>query len=168
VALQLEIESWRWAGVPWLIRAGKELPVSALEATITFTAPPRLLFSRARSTRPTPNRLRFRLGHDDGVTFQLQTKAPGDELVSRPVDLEVDYEQVFGHRQDAYQRLLEDAMDGDHRRFGRADGVEEQWRIVQGVLDEPPEVQLYRRQTWGPSDAESLASDVGGWIEPLD
>jgi glucose-6-phosphate 1-dehydrogenase len=168
MALRLEIESWRWAGVPWLIRAGKELPVTALEATITFAAPPRLLFSRARTTRPTPNRLRFRLGHDDGVTFQLQTKAPGDELVSRPVDLEVDYEQVFGHRQEAYQRLLEDAMDGDHRRFGRADGVEEQWRIVQPVLDDPPEVQLYRRQTWGPSDAESLASDVGGWIEPLD
>jgi glucose-6-phosphate 1-dehydrogenase len=168
VALQLEIESWRWAGVPWLIRAGKELPVTALEATITFAAPPHLLFSRARSSRPTPNRLRFRLGHDDGVTFQLQTKAPGDELVSRPVDVEVDYESVFGHRQEAYQRLLEDAVDGDHRRFGRADGVEEQWRIVQPVLDNPPEVQLYRRQTWGPSDAESLASKVGGWIEPLD
>jgi glucose-6-phosphate 1-dehydrogenase len=168
VALRLEIESWRWAGVPWLIRAGKNLPVTALEATITFAAPPRLLFSRARNTRPTPNRLRFRLGHDDGVTFQLQTKAPGEELVSQPVDVEVDYETVLGHRQDAYQRLLEDAMDGDHRRFGRADGVEEQWRIVQPVLDDPQEVQLYRRGTWGPSDAEALASDLGGWIEPID
>jgi glucose-6-phosphate 1-dehydrogenase len=168
IALRLEIESWRWAGVPWLIRAGKNLPVTALEATITFAAPPRLLFSRARNTRPTPNRLRFRLGHDDGVTFQLQTKAPGEELVSQPVDVEVDYESVFGHRPDAYQRLLEDAMEGDHRRFGRADGVEEQWRIVQPVLDDPPQVQLYRRGTWGPSDAESLASDVGGWIEPID
>jgi glucose-6-phosphate 1-dehydrogenase len=168
IALKLEIESWRWAGVPWLIRAGKELPVTALEATITFAAPPRLLFSRARSSRPTPNRLRFRLGHDDGVTFQLQTKAPGEELVSQSVDLEVDYEKVFGHRQEAYQRLLEDAMDGDHRRFGRGDGVEEQWRIVQSVLDNPPPVELYRRGTWGPSDAESLASESGGWIEPLD
>jgi glucose-6-phosphate 1-dehydrogenase len=168
VALRLEIESWRWAGVPWLIRAGKLLPTTALEATITFAAPPQLLFSRARSTRPTPNRLRFRLGHDDGVTFQLQTKAPGDEMVSQAVDLEVDYESVFPHRQEAYQRLLEDAMDGDHRRFGRADGVEEQWRIVEKVLEGPPAVELYRRGTWGPSNAESLAADVGGWIEPLD
>jgi glucose-6-phosphate 1-dehydrogenase len=168
VALRLEIESWRWAGVPWLVRAGKNLPTTALEATITFAEPPRLLFSRARHSRPTPNRLRFRLGHDDGVTFQLQTKAPGEELVSRAVDLEVDYESVFGHRQEAYQRLLEDAMDGDHRRFGRGDGVEEQWRIVQSVLDNPPEVELYRRATWGPSEAEALASAVGGWIEPLD
>jgi glucose-6-phosphate 1-dehydrogenase len=168
VAVRLEIESWRWAGVPWLIRAGKLLPTTALEATITFADPPQLLFSRDRPSRPTPNRLRFRLGHDDGVTFQLQTKAPGDELVSRSVDLEVDYESVFPHRQEAYQRLLEDAMDGDHRRFGRADGVEEQWRIVENVLADPPEVELYRRGTWGPSNAESLASGVGGWIEPLD
>jgi glucose-6-phosphate 1-dehydrogenase len=168
VALQLEIDSWRWAGVPWLVRTGKRLPVTATEAVITFAAPPRLLFSRSHTARPDPNRLRFRLGRNDGVTLQMQTKSPGDDLVSRPVDLEVSYETLFPHRQEAYQRLLEDAMEGDHRRFGRADGVEEQWRIVQPVLDNPPEVQLYRRQTWGPSDAESLASKVGGWIEPLD
>jgi glucose-6-phosphate 1-dehydrogenase len=167
VALQLGIESWRWAGVPWLVRAGKDLAVNALEAVVTFNAPPRLLFSGAKASRPTPNRLRFRLGHDDGVTLQLQAKAPGEDLVTRPVDLEVDYESIFPHRQEAYQRLLEDAMDGDHRRFGRADGVEEQWRIVQQVLDDPPEVELYHKGTWGPSHAEALAASVGGWIEPL-
>ena len=167
VALQLGIESWRWAGVPWLVRAGKELPVNALEAVVTFNAPPRLLFSGAKASRPTPNRLRFRLGHDDGITLQMQAKAPGDELVTRPVDLEVDYESIFPQRQEAYQRLLEDAMDGDHRRFGRADGVEEQWRIVQNVLDDPREVELYHKRTWGPSHAEALAAAVGGWIEPL-
>jgi glucose-6-phosphate 1-dehydrogenase len=167
VALKMEIESWRWAGVPWLIRAGKNLPVTATEAVVTFAEPPRLLFSRARATQPTPNRLRFRLGHDDGVTLQLQSKAPGEDLLTRDVDLEVDYEAVFPGRQEAYQRLLEDAMDGDHRRFGRADGVEQQWRIVQHVLDDPPEVELYHRGTWGPSHAEALAANVGGWIEPL-
>jgi len=167
VALRLGIESWRWAGVPWLIRAGKHMPVTALEATVTFNAPPRMLFGGAKASRPTPNRLRFRLGHDDGVTLQLQAKAPGEELVTRPVDLEVDHESIFPHRQEAYQRLLEDALDGDHRRFGRADGVEEQWRIVQHLLDNPPEVELYHKGTWGPSHAESLAASVGGWIEPL-
>jgi glucose-6-phosphate 1-dehydrogenase len=134
---------------------------------VTFNAPPRLLFTGARATRPTPNRLRFRLGHDDGVTLQLQAKTPGEDLSTRNIDLEVDYESVFPHRQEAYQRLLEDAMDGDHRRFGRADGVEEQWRIVQPALDDPPEVELYHRGTWGPARAESLAAGVGGWIEPL-
>src|SRR5690606_14575131 len=140
VALQLEIESWRWAGVPWVVRTGKHLPVTATEAVVTFASPPRLLFSPPGAPRPQPNRLRFRLGRDDGVTIQLQAKAPGDELVSRGVDLEVSYASLFPHRQPAYQRLLEDAMEGDHRRFGRADGVEEQWRIVQSVLDAPPPV----------------------------
>ncbi|HEX6422708.1 MAG TPA: glucose-6-phosphate dehydrogenase [Acidimicrobiales bacterium] len=166
IALQLEIDSWRWAGVPWLVRTGKHLPVTATEAVITFAAPPRLLFSSS-GTRPKPNRLRFRLGHDDGVTLQLQTKSPGDQLVSRPVDLEVSYDTLFPHRQPAYQRLLEDAMEGDHRRFGRADGVEEQWRIVEPVLERPPAVDLYRKGTWGPPGADTLAAASGGWIEPL-
>jgi glucose-6-phosphate 1-dehydrogenase len=167
VALQVEIESWRWAGVPWLVRTGKNLPVHATEAIVTFAEPPRLLFAKAGSMRPQPNRLRFRLGHDDGVTLQVQAKAPGDDLVSRPVDLEVSYGKLFPHRQEAYQRLLEDAIEGDHRRFGRADGVEEQWRIVQTVLDAPPPVELYRRGTWGPPSAETLAAPSGGWVEPL-
>jgi glucose-6-phosphate 1-dehydrogenase len=167
VALQLEIESWRWAGVPWLLRTGKNLPVSATEAVITFAAPPRLLFGKTGSARPQPNRLRFRLGRDDGVTLQLQTKSPGDDLVSGPVDLEVSYDTLFPHRQEAYQRLLEDAMEGDHRRFGRADGVEEQWRIVGTVLDDPPAVELYRKGTWGPPGADTLAAATGGWVEPL-
>lgn len=167
VALRMEIESWRWAGVPWLVRTGKHLPVNALEATVTFKAPPRLLFAGMRAHRPTPNRLRFRMGSGDGATLQLQAKAPGDDLVSHAVDLQVDYESVFGGRQEAYQRLLEDAMDGDHRRFGRSDGVYEQWRIVQPVLDDPSEIDLYHRGTWGPAKAEALAADVGGWIEPL-
>ncbi len=167
VALQLEIDSWRWAGVPWLVRTGKGLPVTATEAIITFAAPPRLLFAKRGAPRPQPNRLRFRLGKDDGVTLQMQTKKPGDDLVSRPVDLEVSYDTLFPHRQEPYQRLLEDAMEGDHRRFGRADGVEEQWRIVDPVLQDPPEVELYRKGTWGPSSADALAAPAGGWIEPL-
>jgi glucose-6-phosphate 1-dehydrogenase len=167
VALQLEIDSWRWAGVPWLVRTGKSLPVTATEAIITFAAPPRLLFAKRGAPRPQPNRLRFRLGKDDGVTLQMQTKKPGDDLLSRPVDLEVSYDTLFPHRQEPYQRLLEDAMEGDHRRFGRADGVEEQWRIVDPVLADPPEVELYRKGTWGPSSADALAAPAGGWIEPL-
>jgi glucose-6-phosphate 1-dehydrogenase len=167
VALQLEIESWRWAGVPWLVRTGKMLPVTATEAEVTFAAPPRLLFSKAGSPRPQPNRLRFRLGQDDGVTLQVQTKAPGDDLVSHPVNLEVSYSSLYPHRQEAYQRLLEDAVDGDHRRFGRADGVEEQWRIVEPVLESPPQVELYRKGTWGPAGADTLAAASGGWVEPL-
>jgi len=167
LATRFSIESWRWAGVPWLIRAGKALPVSATEAVVEFKAPPRLLFSNAGNRPPEPNYLRFRLGSDDGIMLHLQAKAPGDELATRAVNLEVSYDKVFGRRAEAYQRLLEDAMEGDARRFGRADALEEQWRIVDPVLQSPPPVSLYYKGTWGPSEADRLAADVGGWREPL-
>jgi len=166
-ALLLQIDSWRWAGVPWFIRTGKHLPVTATEAIVEFNAPPRLLFTPPGAHAPHPNHLRFRLGKDDGVMLHLQTKAPGDELTTRPIDLEVSFEEVFGERQEAYQRLLEDAMAGDARRFGRADALEEQWRIFDAALANPHPVSLYHRGTWGPSAAETLAAGVGGWHEPL-
>jgi glucose-6-phosphate 1-dehydrogenase len=167
VATRFEIESWRWAGVPWLVRSGKAMPVTATEAIVEFKAPPRLLFSNAGNRLPEPNYLRFRLGSDDGIMLHLQAKAPGDELATRSVNLEVSYDKVFGRRAEAYQRLLEDAMEGDPRRFGRADALEEQWRIVDPVISNPPPVSLYYKGTWGPSDADRLAADVGGWREPL-
>jgi glucose-6-phosphate 1-dehydrogenase len=167
VALRLEIDSWRWAGVPWLIRTGKHLPVTSTEAVVEFNAPPRLMFTPPGTRPPHPNHLRFRLGKDDGVMLHLQTKAPGDELASRPVDLEVSFDEVLGPRQEAYQRLLEDAMAGDARRFGRADALDEQWRIFENVLADPPPVVPYRKGTWGPSEADTLAAAAGGWHEPL-
>jgi glucose-6-phosphate 1-dehydrogenase len=166
-ALRLEIDSWRWAGVPWLIRTGKHLPVTATEVVVEFQRPPRLLFTPPGAPAPHPNHLRFRLGKDDGVTLHLQTKAPGDELRARAVDLDVSFDEVFGEREEAYQRLLEDAMVGDARRFGRADALDEQWRIFQDALANPHPVSLYHRGTWGPSAADTLAADVGGWHEPL-
>jgi glucose-6-phosphate 1-dehydrogenase len=166
-ALLLRIDSWRWAGVPWLLRTGKHLPVTATEAIVEFNAPPRLLFTPPGAHAPHPNHLRFRLGKDDGVMLHLQTKAPGDDLVSQAVDLEVSFDEVLGQRQEAYQRLLEDAMAGDARRFGRADALEEQWRIFDAALANPHPVSLYHRGTWGPSAADTLASGVGGWHEPL-
>jgi glucose-6-phosphate 1-dehydrogenase len=167
VATRFEIESWRWAGVPWLVRSGKALPVTATEAIIEFKAPPRLLFSNSANRHPEPNYLRFRLGADDGIMLHLQAKAPGDELATRPVNLEVSYDKVFGRRAEAYQRLLEDALEGDPRRFGRADALEEQWRIVDPVISNPPPANPYYKGTWGTSDADRLAADVGGWREPL-
>ena len=167
VALELQIDSWRWAGVPWFIRTGKRLPVTATEAVVEFNAPPRLLFTPPGSRAPHPNHLRFRLGRDDGVMLHLQTKAPGDELATRAVDLEVSFDEVFGQRQEAYRRLLEDAMEGDARRFGRADAVDEQWRIFERVLSAPPPVMTYRPGTWGPSEADALVAGFGGWHEPI-
>ncbi|HET7721850.1 MAG TPA: glucose-6-phosphate dehydrogenase, partial [Acidimicrobiales bacterium] len=166
-AVRFEIDSWRWAGVPWTIRAGKCLPVTATEAVVEFNAPPRMLFAPQGSAAPHPNHLRFRLGADDGILLELQAKVPGDELLTAPVNLEVRNEAVFGQRAEAYQRLLEDAMEGDHRRFGRADAIEQQWRILDGVLVDPPEVLLYDKGTWGPPEADALTADIDGWHVPM-
>ena len=167
VALRLEIDSWRWAGVPFVIRSGKCLPVTATEAVVEFKAPPRLLFQSPGAPAPHPNHLRFKLGHEDGVMLHLQTKSPGDELHTRAVDLEVSFDEVFGERQEAYERLLEDAMVGDTRRFGCAEALVEQWRIFEPALTNPHPVSLYHKGTWGPSAAETFAAPVGGWHEPL-
>ena len=161
VALKFEIESWRWAGVPWLIRAGKNLPVTATEAIVEFATPPRMLFAPEGSPAPHPNHLRFRLGKESGILLQLHAKVPGDRLLSHAVDLEVTEEELFGDSDQPYERLLEDAMEGDARRFGRHDGVDQQWRIVQDVLDSPPPVHLYYSGTWGPPEAEALAAPFG-------
>jgi glucose-6-phosphate 1-dehydrogenase len=166
-AVRFEIDSWRWAGVPWTIRAGKCLPATATEAVVEFARPPRLLFAPTGAPPPHPNHLRFLLGKDDGIVLEVQAKVPGDELVTRPINLVVRHEDVFGRRAEAYQRLLEDATEGDHRRFGRADAIEEQWRIVDPVLADPPEVHLYDKGTWGPEEAETLTDDIDGWHEPL-
>jgi glucose-6-phosphate 1-dehydrogenase len=167
-ALRFEIDSWRWSGVPWLVRSGKELPVTATEAIVTFHQPPNLLFVDQECPDPQPNRVRFRISPTDGVVLHLFSKEPGERMVSEPVDLAVEYEQVFGRRQEAYQRLLGDAMDGDPRRFGRADTIAEQWRIVGGLIDGPREhPHLYEKGSWGPAAAEALAEGLGGWSDPL-
>lgn len=166
VALRFEIDSWRWAGVPWLIRAGKRMATTATEAVVTFNAPPRLLFTTDGAAEPGPNRLRFRLGVDDGVELHLHVKEPGEDLVPAPMDLEVSYAEALGPREDPYRRLLDDALDGDKRRFGRADSVLEQWRIVEDALVRHDPVRVYEPGSWGPAAAESLADDVGGWVDP--
>ena len=168
VAARFEIDSWRWAGVPWLVRAGKGLRGHRHRGgrRVHRAAAP-AVHRRTAPDAPAPNHLRFRLGNDDGIMLHLQAKAPGDELVTQPVDLEVSYDEAFGHREEAYQRLLEDAIDGDARRFGRADALDEQWRIVEPLLVDPPRVHLYDEGQLGPDEADALAADIGGWVVPI-
>jgi glucose-6-phosphate 1-dehydrogenase len=160
VATRLAIESWRWAGVPFYLRAGKYMPGSATEAVVELRRPPRLLFAGHDAAVPESNLVRFRLGHSDGVTMSVQAKAPGQSSVAKPVDLTVDFETALGHRQEAYERLLEDAMDGRRHRFAREDTIDEEWRIVEPILDLPQRPVPYYRGTWGPAEAERL---TGGW-----
>jgi glucose-6-phosphate 1-dehydrogenase len=165
IALQLEIDNWRWAGVPFFIRAGKAMTATATEAIVEFLPPPRLLFAEG-DTPPAPNQLRFRLGKDDGVTLSVQAKVPGDKMVSRPLDMKVSHGEVFGERPEAYERLLDEAMDGDARFFARQDAVEEAWRVCDPVLKTPPKCVAYQRGTWGPAEADALINPRSDWDVP--
>ena len=166
-ALRLDIDSWRWAGVPFYIRAGKELAATATEALVELNAPPKLLFADADPAElgPHANTIRFRLGSGDGVTMTVQAKKPGQHLESQAVDLRVDFASALGERQEPYERLLDDALDGNPRRFIREDTVEQAWRIVQPALDQPGPVHPYAPGSWGPAEADAvLAGDH--WHDP--
>ena len=164
-AVALEVDSWRWAGVPFVIRSGKGLAATATEALVEFHSPPRLLFAD-RDHQPHPNVIRFRLGHNDGVTIHMQAKEPGARMASRDVDLHVDFAEALGRRQEAYERLLDDALDGRAARFARQDTVEQQWRIVSKILDPAASpIYPYGRGSWGPSQADRLAPKHG-WHLP--
>ncbi len=153
-AMQIEIDSWRWAGVPFYIRAGKSMAKTVTEAVVEFKQPPSMLFADVDEC-PEPSRLRFRMKPDDNITLSMQAKVPGMEMVSRAVDMTVDYEaQLGGDGPDAYERLMADAIIGDERLFARQDGVEEAWRIVEPMLQPIHPVLSYPAGSWGPAEAE--------------
>jgi glucose-6-phosphate 1-dehydrogenase len=165
IAAQLEIDSWRWAGVPWYVRCGKALSSAATEVVVEFREPPSLLFDEAGGPAPQRNLVRFRLGKHDGVTFTLQAKTPGQHLDSQNVDIAVDFAAALGERREAYERLLDDALAGVPRRFAREDIVEQTWRVVQPALDHPGPVHPYFRGSWGPSEANRILQG-DSWFQP--
>lgn len=165
VALRAEIDSWRWAGVPFYIRAGKELAETVTEILVEFKRPPRVFFTQSDTPLPHPNHLLFRVKPGEKVSISAQIKSPGDQLVSRPVDLDYSYdEHREGARDDAYARLLDDALDGDQRLFARFDSVEVAWQVVDPLVQAPPPVEAYQPGSWGPAAAESIVP--GGWHLP--
>jgi glucose-6-phosphate 1-dehydrogenase len=163
----MEIDSWRWAGVPWVIRTGKGLAATVTEAVVEFNRPPRMLFAGA-DIAPGPNRLVFQSKPEDRITLSMRAKQPGPEMLSRRVDLFTLSKHATGHGTDAYQRLLGDALRGDASLFAREDGVMEAWRIVQPVLDSHPEVVDYEPGSWGPGEADTLLGSDWKWLTPPD
>lgn len=167
VAVRTEIDSWRWAGVPFAIRAGKNLPMTATEVLVEFARPPQQLFTGADAEAPHPNHLRFRIKPGEEISLQMDIKAPGSEMITHAVELDYVYDQGReGEHEPAYQRLLGDVLDGDQRLFARSDSVEEAWKVVEPALADPPPAKRYAAGSWGPSEADALISDCGGWHEP--
>ncbi len=162
-SLRIDLDSWRWAGVPFCIRAGKCLPVTATEVLVTLKRPPQDVFAETRT--PERNYVRFRLGPDQmAVAIGARAKAPGDTMTGREVELFVCHQR--GDEMEAYERLIGDAMIGDASLFARQDGVEATWRVVDPILSEPTPVHEYEPGTWGPAQSQALMAPFGGWQNP--
>jgi glucose-6-phosphate 1-dehydrogenase len=164
-ALRLEIENWRWSGVPFFIRTGKRLPVTQTEVRLVFKQPPRLGFG-IRGAHSEPDQLVVKLDPSTGVRFELEARHAGTSNTVRPIHLDMEFADEGGEGATPYEVLLHAAMTGQTVRFTRQDAVEEQWRIMQPLLDAPPPVHAYVPGTWGPDAAASLLTGHGRWHEP--
>ena len=162
VALKCHIESWRWAGVPIYIRAGKHLPVTATEVIVNFRRPPRETFGELVS--PASGHVRIRLSPDVTIGLGIRVKLPGERMIGRDTEL-ILTAQTPADRP-PYERLLGDAMSGVGELFGRMDIVDAQWRIVDPILDNVTPVYPYEPGTWGPDEAEELIGADGPWRAP--
>lgn len=156
-ALRLEVDSWRWNGVPFLIRAGKCLPVTTTEVIVKLKRPPLANLAPGQG-----NHLRLRLTPEVKIGLGARVKIPGEAMMGQPAELKL-VDAPDGDVMTAYERLLGDALSGDATLFARQDAVEAAWAIVQPVLDDPATVGDYAPGTWGPADAARLAADIGGW-----
>jgi glucose-6-phosphate 1-dehydrogenase len=163
-ALRLEIENWRWAGVPFFIRTGKKLAATETELRLVFKHPPNLGF-HLHSRRPEPNQLIVRLDPTTGIRLIVDAHR-ADAAGAAAITLDMEFEAEGGEGPTPYEVLLHAAMVGDSTRFTRQDGVEEQWRIMQPLLDAPPPVHAYEPGSLGPAEADDLVAGHGRWHEP--
>ena len=160
-ALKLEIDSWRWRGVPFYIRAGKCLPATVTEVLVRLRRPPTMF----QSVDLQSNYFRFRISPDNSIAFGLNFAVPGDEMVGASTEI-TGCRAPVPDNMDAYERVLGDAMAGDASLFAREDYVEEAWRIVDPVLKASTPICQYEQKTWGPAEVENRVSPAGGWVNP--
>ena len=163
-AMRLHIDSWRWSGVPWLLRSGKCLPSTACEVLVRLKPPPQQLFSDTATTSEGANYLRFRLSPHSAIALAARVKRAGQAFVGDQQEL-VMLEKQAGDRM-PYERLLTDAMSGNDALFAQEAAVEAAWAVVEPVLGAPPRAIVYPRGSWGPPQADRLAADLGGWHNP--
>jgi len=161
-AVRLHIDTWRWAGVPFCIRAGKQLPFTATEVLVELHRPPQAVFDEIKPGQS--NYFRFRLSPNVFISLSTRVKVPGDSMVGEEVELAARHHS--GDEMSPYERLLSDAMRGDASLFAREDAVEAAWRIVDPILENVTPVYEYEPNTWGPAEADRIITGVGGWHTP--
>jgi glucose-6-phosphate 1-dehydrogenase len=163
IAIRLHIDSWRWAGVPIFIRAGKMLPVTCTEAIVQFKRPPRESFGELVPGGSA--HMRIRVSPDFSMGLGIRIKIPGERMVGRDVELDLHYQS--GDNMPPYERLLGDACRGSIELFSRQDLVEAQWRIVEPILGNVTPFYSYLPGTWGPEEANQLIGNDGPWVDPM-
>jgi glucose-6-phosphate 1-dehydrogenase len=164
-ALRLEIDNWRWSGVPFFIRTGKCLPITQTELRLVFDHPPRLGFQTAGLPDPKRDQLVVRLDPSTGIRLLVDAKR-ADGATPEQISLDMEFAEEGGEGATPYEVLLHAALIGDSTRFKRQDSVAETWRVMQPLLDSPPPVHDYAKGSWGPAAADDLVADVGGWYGP--
>lgn len=162
-AMQLAVENWRWSGVPFYLRAGKCMEAKVTELRVIFNSPPAIEI--AGSATPKADEVIIRIDPDGGAAFLVEAKQPGADVL-RMIHLEMLFQKELGDQPGPYERLLGDALKGDPGHFAREDHVEETWRIVQPLLDDPSPVEPYKPGGWGPEGAFHLPVGHGGWRRP--
>jgi glucose-6-phosphate 1-dehydrogenase len=165
IAARFMIDSWRWGGVPFYVRAGKKLPITCTEVMVELKAPPQRVFADSEPPPGKTNYVRFRLSPDIAIALGARAKAPGEDFVGEQLEL-----YVCNNAPDemsAYERLIGDALDGETLLIAREDGVEAAWRVVDGVVHDHPDAIPYEPGTWGPEQAGALVASHGGWHDPM-
>jgi glucose-6-phosphate 1-dehydrogenase len=163
-AARFEIDNWRWEGVPFFIRTGKLLPVTQTELRLIFEPAPRLGFA-ARFGPPKPDQLVMKLDPSTGIRLIINAQR-SDVREPEPINLDMEFAEEGGEGPTPYEVLLHAAMQRDSTRFTRQDNIEETWRIMQPLLDNPPKVLPYKPGSWGPKAADELVAEYGGWHGP--
>jgi glucose-6-phosphate 1-dehydrogenase len=164
-ALRLEIENWRWAGVPFFIRTGKQMAVSQTELRLVFKKPPRVHFIEQAARRPAPSQVVFKIDPSTGIRMILDAHR-ADQPGPTEIELDMEFAQEGGEDPTPYEILLQSALAGDRTHFTRQDNVEQTWRIMQPLLNGPPPVHDYAKGSWGPDEAQQLVKGYGGWHGP--
>ena len=164
-ALRLDIDNWRWGGVPFFIRSGKHMAATQTELRLVFKHPPRLGFITLQHRRPQPSQIVIKLDPTTGIRLVLDAMR-ADKPGPREIELDMEFEEEGGEGATPYEVLLHAALEGDSTHFTRQDSIEESWRIVEPLLSSPPPVEPYEQGSWGPPGAKKLVAGFGGWHGP--
>ncbi len=164
-AMRLEIDNWRWSGVPFFIRTGKELAVEQWELRLIFKEPPRLGYAMRGRQIPASDELVVRLHPTTGIRLLVDAQR-SDSAAPEQINLDMEFAEQGGEGPTPYEVLLHAAMLGNSTRFTRQDNIEETWRICGPLIEKPPRIQPYKRGSWGPKSADRLVKEFGGWRDP--